>query len=480
MPTKEGLFSEHLPQSFIERLFSRRFDTVLISEYLSIPQVVAGFIYQKVGILTKDCYLVPRQDRQASLDLKQRSLPLIHPDYLNPRLLEQVIDHSRLNVHQKGNLRRLALFIEAYRPFPAKEWWKAGEIQQDTKKIARKSLHQYLATILLAGIGDPFYAYKTCLKALDRLVAQKGSRFSPLALAKSYRLSQQAIRLARENLRQKPPLATGEADICPITLTVPFLKSAYYEPDRIEYGQVQFDYGRLRLLKDQHWAIAVGGSPQSGKSTLSVSLCQAMEHLVGDCVERGIIDKGQVRIGLCDLDVWAPTASYLASGQEVQRADRAERQAHALSLMVGSNKDFRARKKHDNVIVADLPGGKPDIWTQFLANPCDFSVIVDKDWQQSAKGWQDFLLGFYLPRPVVGIHTRFGEEGRQSGIRFYQHRSHSGNFVQGRVVNLARQPVPDDPVVNFVAHVLLFDYLPQMVTGKEVYRYQLAQSLGLI
>ena len=87
-----------------------------------------------------------------------------------------------------------------------------------------------------------------------------------------------------------------------------------------------------------------------------------------------------------------------------------------------------------------------------------------------------------MPTPVAAIHTRFKEIGRASGLRSFESQSSERqdrhDFIRGRIVDLDRTLKDDDIMIQFIAHALLFDFLPRKVVERAIYVRKLLAELG--
>lgn len=466
-----------------ERILSGdRFSTVLISSKLSIPEVITGYILTKTGVIVErpdhpklGPDVAARIDRRLAIGLKTSGIPLYDQSIQNPQFLQNLILESDLDNYTQIRLRRLVLHSEFYRRYRPSEWWRVGLDLQDGR-VANLSFHRYLAERLLIMADNPRYAYDDCIRWLDRLLPKDRG---DLAIFKQEYAAEVLLRaIYGEQLKPPNPL---DIENFTITSTTPIFKNLVGEPDQIEYKQFEFNLGNLALLKQAHLGLVVGGSPNSGKSTLSASLYEAMKDLIHLGIASRVVEASEVNVGICDLDSAAPTIKFITRGR-IPSKQRGT--PWGISSLLQTHRDFSITIGRCNVTIGDLPGGKPDDITELLVHPAQFSIVIDKDYQESMKMWQDYFLGVNYPTPLVGIHSRFHDPEREmSGIRSYESvvaKRSAKNFLSGRVVDFDRVVQQDNPFVDFAAKVLLLDFLPQHILAKNEYKRNLGRSLGLI
>lgn len=421
-----------------DELKGRRFDKVTVLSEFSPAQAIAGFIYSKLGIITPNAALILRDDIRMSDELRSNSMPLFNEAYLFPPLLSKlIIENQGINWLERRNLKKLVSHAEHYRdPLFARQWWKAVDKMNDGPNVFHRSLFSFLRYQILSK-DSPREAYFTCQRVLANLINRETMDYSNLA---------------------------------PTEIEIPALKSHSNEPDKIEMARFKFDRSRALLLvkSSPGVTLAVGGSPNSGKSTFSASLFVEMSRLVASCVEDGILEKGALSVGFCDLDLASPTSCFIARREEIIRG---EKRKWTADLVDEAIIHLRKVQSENQIVVADLPGGSPDEITQRLAREATFSVLIDRQ-PERAGLWREFLLGADLPIYLIGVHTRFGESDRESGTREYESKEFGDkwNFLRGRVVDLARELKEDDPFIHLAAHVLLFDFLPGSILRPMQYR----------
>lgn len=462
---------ESEPIQMTNRILSgEKFSTVLIPDKPSVPDILTGFILTKTGVVIKRSdypqmgpNVVARADRRLSVGLKTESIPLYDPKVQSPNFLQRVISESDLDGHIKKRLKRLALHAELYRRYRPSEWWRVG-IDLPDDNIAN-SFHRHLALQLLLVADEPVRAYNQCIKSLNEFLSEE--RVTLFVFKQEYDVS-------------LTPTDQLNIPTFPITTTVPVFKNTIDELDRIENVQFGFDLGNLALLRSTHLGLVVGGSKHSGKSTFAFSLNQAIREVVNLGVAAGVLDEQEVKIEACDLDGSAPTLKYIALGIKppIER-----KKPWDLPILLETRRQFVDALRRNNVTIGDLPGGKPDEFTELLVYLARYSIVIDKDYEESMKFWQDYFLGPDFPTPLVGAHSRINQPDRKSGIRSYNSNATgklARSFLGGRVVNLDLVPQPDDPFISFTAKVLLLDYLPQAIRARNEYKRNLRRSLGLI
>lgn len=355
-----------------------------------------------------------------------------------------------MDQHSRARLRWLAQHSENYRAFADSDWLKATTKLVNRRNLASRSLHDQLALLIFSYRDDPVKAYHEAQLALEQSAFLSDKDFDPLPS---------------------------------ITLPVPFIKPRdSLTADRVEYSNFAFDKRRLPLLIGNQFTIVVGGSPNSGKSTFTASLGLAMQHIVTEAVRDGVLGPGDIKIGLCDLDLASPTLEYILGGMEVPRGKK--RQWNA-SLLQKALEDLRLMQASNTIVIGDLPGGAPphgtpNYVTLELAKAANFSIQVDRTYPEESQPWHQFLLGAHLPHRIIRTHSRM-EERRVSGALEYKSRARDGKkeFIKGQIVDLKRAPRPKDPFVELAAHALLFDFLPQEVYMRHKVAWDILNALGL-
>lgn len=413
-----------------QSLADRSYNDIAILDQLSPPQAIAGFILTCLGYINPSARLIVRQDNRLNDWLKDHSLPLFDNNLTNPSLLTYLIDQNMIFGNPlKDRLKYLAIHAGRYRQFPDNFWWRFGEIAQDSK-VANRSLFNHFRYLLISHGSDSATAYQATQEFLHQLINQPTTNLHNLA---------------------------------PIKLVTPVLKSQGTEPDRIEYTDLIFDRSRALLLTNRQFLFAIGGSPHSGKSTLAASLYTQSAKILAECVNDGILPKDTIVPGWADLDMATPTMKYLIAGK-MRRANDTRPWNRELVVKTLNHLELVQKQGHQ-VIFCDLPGGVPDYITQALARQANYSALVDRSFGVKNEPWEEFLLGPDLPGYVIGVHTRYKEKARNSGLRSFTstNRGDKHNFLRGRVVDLDREIKLDDPFIQTIAHVLLFDFLPEDV-----------------
>lgn len=442
---------------------------VAIDHKPGVPTILAGAILEAAGVTDSNREPVIRADKRSSSRLEGEVIPLYGPNILNPTLLREFVTTIS---SPRGGYWGLCRLLEQYRSCRQEDnWWQIG--RAINKPQFPFCLHEIVSLSLLRDWGDPRTAYKKGVKMIHELSQLSKSDLVDVIESQRNRLYEEI------SLDDVEPVDSIDG-LRTITVKAPFFKSEVGEPDVIETGYQQFYKGRIRLLVGSHIPIVIGGSPNSGKSTFTASLTIAMKRLAYDCYQEGITDS-ELKIDVAELDVVSPTVAgiYTKSKRPVRKkypmTEEGVNQAVAL---------FTTKTSENNVVLGDLPGGTPDRFTRMLARPGQFSIIVDRHYGEELKPWRNVFAELDLPPTLAYIRTCLNEPDRHSGIRIFrsrsQHTKHKDIGLRGRVVNLdGEHPKPNDEVVNFLAHVLLFDYLPQLVLDRYKYKESLMYAVGL-
>lgn len=251
--------------------------------------------------------------------------------------------------------------------------------------------------------------------------------------------------------------------VTPIKLVVPYIRASPGKKETIKDVVLNFYPERIRRLLSMKLVILVGGSPNSGKSTLSASLWLAIQAKIQECEQCGILTPGQLMTDICDLDLVSPTSGFIVKGEAPPI--RPVKTEWTPELAVKAVEQLEEKTSTNHLLVVDLPGGTPDHITASIfgaSKQINLSIMVDNFSRVSAKHWRNFLLDSSQTQYLVAVHSRLKESGHHSGIRRWNSysRGDSRNFLVGQIADLSRKPNPNDPLIQFIANWLLFDYLP--------------------
>lgn len=458
--------------------FPRSYKKALILDELSPPAVIAGFILTEVGVLDDQVELVVRADTRRSVQLAREAAPLFRVgshDFLNPGVLLGLIKESQLNRHEKASLRQLALAMEPYRKVREDEWWRVGSLPD--VKPEHRYLHKLIATTLLEDFGNPESGYYNSSNYFLRHLYPCHPDDFPEAVGRAYGEALSVTGKDPEYHKHSKPVSLQIPPNDPIELSLNKIKSSGGSSDILDRAIFKLNRGKIKFLRKSQFPIIFGGSPHSGKSTAAASFTLKACELIDQCIEDGLINKGEVNVAAVSLDLVDPamysilTRERIIRDPELKWSDQLVKKAiEDLAKVAGSA---------SNIIFMDGPGGHPDSVTESLASLARFSILIDKGGPGEVKPWKQFLLGEDLPTHLVYAHSRYHEAGRSSGFRDYFSRSRGDkyNFLQGRVIDLDRKPMLDDEFINFATAVLLFDYLPEEALRLEGYRANLLASI---
>ncbi|MDP3998461.1 MAG: hypothetical protein Q8P89_02500 [bacterium] len=423
-------------KEFRERLAVSHYETVVISADFGPSEAIAGLILSKLDITSPNAKVVVREHRQFPTDFQTSCLIIFQSELLNPQTLYHLIDQrgDKIDWHLKTNLKRLVSHTQFYRGLPRKDWNQAEQVLQKNPSY-KTDLYLYnLLRYISLSFDFPLETYQGYQKTLNNLVSRPDMDLENLA---------------------------------PVILETPVLKSIKNEPDRVEMADFEFDRCRAQLLANSHepFVVAIGGSPNSGKSTFATSIFLECKRVMEACVRDGIIPEAP-GITLVDMDRSARTSELLLRGTKV---DKSSRRPWGNTLCKEALRMLEEAKKEKNkVIFCDLPGGAPDEITRTLAQEATHSILIDRS-QFKGGPWELFLLNPDIPVPyVIAAHTRFGEIDRTSGVRVLNRNSRGEpyNFLRGRITNLKREPKFNDPFIKLAAYTLLFDFLPEEILGQ--------------
>ncbi len=408
-----------------------------ISTNRSVPEIITAFILHRLGYIYSPHDLLPsvRTSGKVTPAMQEKGIPLFDTAVQNPAFLRYLVDthEGGLSPVQYQGLNRLAIHMDSYRQVPPDRWWDASPSIENVRRSANRSLHNFLSSVVQSNFLDPLLAFSSGFSALERL-------FSPD--------------------RKKIDFA----ELKPITGTVPVIKGVTVDDeDIVDIMPYEFDRTRAVFLADKHSSIVIGGSPNSGKSTFSVSLYQAMAELIGECERDGIFGADQIKIGLCDLDLASPTSGTMLNEGVYRRTDK---RPWTVPLAHTAVNMLDRMESVNNIVIGDLPGQVDSVVDQ-LTRKARFSAIVNSATKEGAWDyWKDFLDVLDRHDTCIGVRTHLDPTGENkfSGLiaysSSYTRPDDRSNFLHGQVVNLTREPRPNDPFIRFAAMALLFDYLP--------------------
>lgn len=238
----------------------------------------------------------------------------------------------------------------------------------------------------------------------------------------------------------------------------------------IDYSNVaefELNIARAELLRDEHLIIVVGGRPNVGKSTFSVSL----EKSVARELERINALLGvSLNSRVVDMDEATPVSTQIGRG-----APPEEVRKHSWDRALAARAAQKLRKTSDeaNITIADVPGGNPDNITRALVGSADAAIILGREnWEDEMRTWGDFFKQIGVQ--VLGkIRSRMPEEVHGGDLRTYQR----GQFVSGRVVGLSREIIENDKLIDNVAKILIVDLLPTMIQKREGARTKILEGV---
>lgn len=475
----------------MQDLPSQHYDQVFISS-LDVPQIVTAYLYHRVGVVPDlSTFSRPFQWNGAGAKtsmpgfLKETGLTLFHPDYQNPALLTGLVEMQISDRHAKGRLRLLADHLKYYRGQSPGRWTEAREqivedVEKDRKRLRAKlvgegksekvaeedlrrlrirpelnlHLHDLLSSIIAANYGIPEIALPKGVAALDRFYGE--DRFYPC---------DEEIQTGRKE--------RSFYDLGPVEISVPVLKGSEFESDVVETLRFNMDKIRTVYLPRLRRTLVIGGSPNSGKSTMAASLFIAIQNVLAECERVGILARGEVKVALCDLDLCSPTAEVVLNG-----CLPGKKRVWDDALCSEALGRLATLEEENNIVIGDLPGGLPDSITTRLTTAVRYSLLVNQFGHESDRTWREFLASFSGHNRLAGIRTRLDPD-RVSGIKTFRSLSKgdSHNSLIGQVVNLERRPKPDDPVIKFLAWVLVCDFLPGEVIAHDDEQSRLQASL---
>jgi hypothetical protein len=246
-------------------------------------------------------------------------------------------------------------------------------------------------------------------------------------------------------------------------------------------NKAEFDIntGNVVLLGGEHLVIAIGGSPNVGKSTFAASLAEALKAELARISQIPELGDIYLEVGLVDVDRATPVSSQLAEGRKMEEGPK--KQSWNRALAAEAARELFKISKSANITVADFPGGKPDQITRALVGSVDAAVVLAREnWEEIMPVWTSFfkeggvpVIGKFRSHKMGDVtsagHTIF-EDG---DLRTYN----PGRFISGRVVGLERQLKPHDPLIVNTARLVLADLLPSMIGRRNQKRQNIVNGI---
>jgi len=234
------------------------------------------------------------------------------------------------------------------------------------------------------------------------------------------------------------------------------------ENDLTTTFEVTLDEGRIYSLQDKHIGVVIGGPPQSGKSTLAVSLVTEMNNYIRSLkTRRGFADL-DVSVGLCTLDAATPTSKAIAEGWARKDPEKlaSMKQPWTQRLARQAQDRFLYAREKCNIVIGDLPGRVTPI-TELLVSSADASIIISKDWEVVKEEWLPLMHRAGVPL-ISKVRRRETGDGYESLVTSWR----PGERFSGRVASLNRAQVSSDLFLQWLVLFLLFDIFPPMFGEK--------------
>jgi len=176
-------------------------------------------------------------------------------------------------------------------------------------------------------------------------------------------------------------------------------------------------------------AIIVGGPPNSGKSTFSVSLVRALQ------------DQG-VSAEAVDLDLWAPTIDLIKKKISEKEREKRKRSKITEEDINGAAERLERAKESYDFVIGDAPGGISDNLLPIYQLATHAIILCKEDKQTEIRKWKKFFKGMNLPIVAIIVTRIKGEEHLQAN-----------DLIEGTLVGLHREPI-DTPVIRSMATIL--------------------------
>lgn len=228
------------------------------------------------------------------------------------------------------------------------------------------------------------------------------------------------------------------------------------EDDVTESFEVVLEEGRICTLQGKHIGIVIGGPPQSGKSTLAVSLVAEMQNWITTLQTRRDFEGLNVTVGRCTLDLATPTTEAIAEGWANIDSQKltSMKQPWTPRLAKRAQERFLESRGKYNIVVGDLPGRVTEI-TELLVSTADACIILSNDWDIVQKEWIPLMNTAGVPI-ISKVRRRETGDGYSSLVTSWR----KGERFSGRVTALNRTQKSWDLFIQWLALFLLFDVLP--------------------
>jgi hypothetical protein len=241
----------------------------------------------------------------------------------------------------------------------------------------------------------------------------------------------------------------------------------------------------LRVLENERVRITIVGPANSGKSTLTASLYFEINEILRQ-VRTSSLDFADLRLtcGIMNLDKPTPDAEKISrGGTDFSR----QKIPWTQDLAAVTAREFIGMLQ--NIVLADAPGGSPDEITRTVVGPTDLVFLLiradgDQSWLQQRDQWLAALSEIgqtpvaVLRRRLSGERSQFTGEPLESTITSFQPEEVAEGRGQiervgGRAVIDRRAVLKGDPCVSTLARLLLFDFLPTVISTRmaKTHRY---------
>ncbi|MBM2820448.1 MAG: hypothetical protein HW405_208 [Candidatus Berkelbacteria bacterium] len=217
----------------------------------------------------------------------------------------------------------------------------------------------------------------------------------------------------------------------------------------------------IGYLRNQSLVVAIGGPPNSGKSTLAATLARASNNLIHTIQSQEGWDGFEMEAIFFDMDAGTPTVEAIAHPGKVDaEALRKIKRPWTDKLALERVNLLKEARRANRIIFADLPGRITEI-TEILLTPADVSVVIANDWRRQPS-WRRFC-GRNGKEPIAIVRSRLRSSDYDSAITRYL----EGESVSGRISLLTRLMKPENEFVRPFIVILLLDILPNLMRSRE-------------
>ncbi len=241
---------------------------------------------------------------------------------------------------------------------------------------------------------------------------------------------------------------------------------------KYEGSTIIISEGHVRELMDKHLVIVVGGSRGMHKSTVAANLLTSLRAICKRLARRSGWGDFSLKIASVDMDLATPTLNSILSGSgRMRELVRSRKRPWTRELAFEALSKLAHKRDQANIVIADLPGGDPDVITHIVAALGDAAIIIENNLSRFRR-WETF---FRASGITISAVLRGGKEKGLPFDEVYENpRRTSHVFGLGRsgpiCEGFERRLQTTDPYIRSLAEVLIFVILPEIHFRREIAR----------